>query len=578
MACESWDLTFRGMIPERTYFYRVLPLGLGSAYVESLTGYIARIAEAHSVSTGMLVRCELLPRIRAAFPTQAVMPARDSTFIYESHVLNGTGDTARSWVQLLQRLTGVDSLDGLTLLAWGQVISNQSLIRQVRAWCPSCYENWSRSDLPIYEPLLWTIGAVSYCPLHRRPLRENCPHCQGTQHPLSARLLPGYCGRCRGWLGDDAGLSATTDEVNRGVATAEGIGELLLAASRMASLPSRDHLRRNLQVAVDTLADGSKSRFCRATGTSFGSVSCWLSASGRIQIDDLVNLSVQLTVSPLRLLSERVPVNSFENAREIFSNCARKRRVESIPLRPAVRQSSRGSMAALLPPRELIKNAFAEALDQPAPCSVRSIAWKLGYRYETSLYRRFPELAHALVIHNARLKERRTKELRDPLAAALRETPPPTIPEMARRLGWTVMALRYRFPSFCSALVARIPERKRFFADRVRVILDAALREEPAPSTDVVAKRAGRSADYLRTIHGDLWRQVAARRTEWKTDEGAKRRTEFQDQIHGAVIELCRQGVTPSRQRVFASISNPVMKSSYILGRQIAATLGKVNR
>ena len=114
-AYESWDLRSREL-PERTYLYHLQPLGVGSAYVESLTGYIARLANAHSVSIGALLSHELLPRIRAASPTP--IATTNSTFVYDSQVLNGTGETARNWVQLLQQLTGVGFLDRLTLLPW----------------------------------------------------------------------------------------------------------------------------------------------------------------------------------------------------------------------------------------------------------------------------------------------------------------------------------------------------------------------------------------------------------------------------------------------------------------------------
>ncbi|GEM_PF-5397605 len=42
---ESWDLK-KLAIPSRSRLYQLEPIGIGTPYVESLTGYISRLAEA----------------------------------------------------------------------------------------------------------------------------------------------------------------------------------------------------------------------------------------------------------------------------------------------------------------------------------------------------------------------------------------------------------------------------------------------------------------------------------------------------------------------------------------------------
>jgi hypothetical protein len=576
-ACESWDLRLREL-PERTYFYHLQPLGVGSACVESLTGYIARLADAHNVSTGVLLSRELLPRIRAASPTP--IATTSSTFVYDAQVLNGTGETSRNWVQLLQRMTGIGSLDRLTLLPWRQVISHQSLFRRTRAWCPSCYSDWTRSSLPIYEPLLWTIGTVSHCPVHRRALKEQCPYCQRTLHPLSARFRPGYCCLCQGWLGDEVASPGSTNEAAHGVARAEGIGELLSAAPQMTCPPHSGYLKHNLQLCIDELAAGSKSRFCRMTGISFDSLSYCLSESGRIRVDALVSVCAQAGVSPLLLLSEYVPTGTFEGVRERAARGDPRKESGGTEAQPRVGVPESVSKPALSPPpsSKVTKAALRRALNESAPVTVRTVARQLGYAYESTVYRRFPELSRALAIKNARFKQQRAERLSATFAAALQESPPPTIPEIARRLRWSVEALRYRFPEFCAALVSRLPERKLFFNEQVRSMLSHALSEEPAPSMKTVAQKVGRSVDHLRTTHADLCRAITARYMEHKTVQADRRRMEFQEQIQRAIIQLCERGVFPSRQRVLASIPNPVMKSTFVLDRQIAMAVGNLQR
>lgn len=51
---DSWSLS-SSPIPPRSRLYSLEPIGIGTALVESLSGYVARLAEAHSVSVGDLV-------------------------------------------------------------------------------------------------------------------------------------------------------------------------------------------------------------------------------------------------------------------------------------------------------------------------------------------------------------------------------------------------------------------------------------------------------------------------------------------------------------------------------------------
>jgi TniQ len=60
MTYESWNCD-SPLFPARSYLYHLPPLGVGTQMVESLTGYLCRLAEAHSVPASVLVRRELLP-------------------------------------------------------------------------------------------------------------------------------------------------------------------------------------------------------------------------------------------------------------------------------------------------------------------------------------------------------------------------------------------------------------------------------------------------------------------------------------------------------------------------------------
>ena len=75
-------------IPTRSRLYSLEPMNVGTAEVESLTGYVARIAEAHCVTVSDLVGAELS---HPACPTSLFTPYPGkgrSNFFYTAVVLS----------------------------------------------------------------------------------------------------------------------------------------------------------------------------------------------------------------------------------------------------------------------------------------------------------------------------------------------------------------------------------------------------------------------------------------------------------------------------------------------------------
>lgn len=243
---ESWESS-RVSLSGRSYLYALAPIGVNTAAVESLTGYIARLAAAHAVETGILVNHELLPRIPY---TKGVRAGQTPTklprysFYIEAHTLNGMGRRSRLWVSLLEKLTCIRRLDLLTALPWSDAISCMHL-RKNRAWCPLCYGGENSPAQSAYEPLLWAFQIVTVCPNHRRQLDSNCPACGRTQYVFSSKTRPGYCSRCQCWLGRKP-ESSTYDDLTEQIRIAEMVGELL---ARSPSLPPGfdfDLFRKNI--------------------------------------------------------------------------------------------------------------------------------------------------------------------------------------------------------------------------------------------------------------------------------------------------------------------------------------------
>ena len=139
---DSWSLS-SVPIPPRSQLYALEPIGVGTALVESLSGYVARLAEAHSVSVGDLVGRVLsdVPNPNSAIITSAAKAGRVGGHGFRacSYTVNGVTDRATKWVHALEAATSRRDLRYLTLLPFRYALPDH-LFHQHRAWCSPCFE------------------------------------------------------------------------------------------------------------------------------------------------------------------------------------------------------------------------------------------------------------------------------------------------------------------------------------------------------------------------------------------------------------------------------------------------------
>jgi TniQ len=213
--CETWNLE-ASRVSARTRLYSMPPIAVGTAVAESLTSYVARLAEAHALELRHLLRWEVYPRME---------PRRS----LRRWALNGNGSMTRKAVVALEALTGRGDLRYLTFVSWSQALNVTPMLRRGKAWCPRCYAEWRRSGQVFYEPLLWMVRAVSSCRVHDVSLATECPFpdCRAQSSPLSARPRPGYCNVCHRWLGSDTTGRSPQDRAEMG--DADHVVGLLIA-------------------------------------------------------------------------------------------------------------------------------------------------------------------------------------------------------------------------------------------------------------------------------------------------------------------------------------------------------------
>lgn len=505
---EAWEVSCPN-IGQRSYLYPLAPIGVGTAAVESLTGYISRLAIAHAVKTGALVIHELRARIpctRGVSAGKASQNLSHGSFYVDAHSLNGVGIRARAWVSQLEQLTGVPRLDLLTVLPWANVISCVHLLRTRRVWCPSCYGAEGCSAQPPYERLLWAFQTVTACPVHHQVLESTCPSCGRPQYVLSFRSRPGYCSRCYRWLGR-AGESAAADPgLTESIAVAEMVGGLLAVSSTLPADFRVDLLLENVRRLV--WAAGGYRRL-RAEVPGFF-LRGWIQLGSIPRMDSLVRLSRRVGVSLVRLLTQRI--NTRKKTRQLNTpqKCPWKAhyRVASGIVEDALRAALQAAVPPSLQeiagqvgyrsvyplqfryralcdevvrkrrdamrsaytsptrapvPRERIEKALTAELGKPGFTDLRAVAASVGLSCRRRLYKDFHDLRAAIVAKNATIRRRRLEASRSALTtvveaslgSAFQQQPVPTVEQVARSLGYaTAKPLTSRFPELCLQLRA----------------------------------------------------------------------------------------------------------------------------
>src|SRR6266516_6481443 len=101
-----WNLA-EAHLPERSTLYAPAPIGVGTPLCESLTSYLARLAEAHCVYPGVLLQQMIVPfmtelETQGSEAKEHPLWRRDGS---GSHLINVTSPRACSVMSALEMLT-----------------------------------------------------------------------------------------------------------------------------------------------------------------------------------------------------------------------------------------------------------------------------------------------------------------------------------------------------------------------------------------------------------------------------------------------------------------------------------------
>lgn len=441
-------------IPQCSRLYSLEPIGVGTQNVESLTGYVARLADKHCVPTGLLILSELGSLIKPGYEFNSKYKAIEQ--IYSSNAargttrtLNGTGSCAARFAQALSRLTGVSDLRFLTLLTWAGVLPWMGLLRPVKAWCPICYQEWQHAGQVIYEPLLWAMRAITVCPIHYQRLLNQCPHCHKQFRPLEWRSRPSYCSKCGGWLGMKTMVNACgdeellEDELQWQLHVIDQLGKLIASAPLLSSDPPRERVTKNIRACVNQVTQKNLSELARLLRKSPRHIQTWYTGKHIPQLNTLLLFCDCLEISLVDLL-----------AKEIWASDS-----DTSPISLQGKRPQHPQFSIYMPSNyEEIKQGLAVALYEEPPQSVKQVIKRLGVSDGGNFYYHFSDLCCVIASRYTKYKKAQfLEERRLALERVFKENecPPPSLQEVARRFKYNPTTLQRNFPDLCHAISAR---------------------------------------------------------------------------------------------------------------------------
>jgi TniQ len=604
---ETWRLDDGPDMPERRRFYPMRSIGIGTSEVESLTGYVARLAEAHVLSVGDMVGREPVNLPRREKPLRNPRPKTHLFHAY-SYAINGASGTARSWASSFERITGVSGLELLTLLPLRWTLSDMSLFRRHRAWCPQCYEEDHRNGI-VYERLLWSLRAVTVCSKHAVLLELRCPICRKELPPLAVRSRPGHCSACGEWLGREKSTASASSEMGEDQLefyTAPAVGDLL-ASMNFRGRVRAPRFRRNLRTCILRLTAGNGNAFAEITHTPRTTLRTWLD-DGLPQLDALLRFTFHLGISVKYLLISRglhevdwADVKSRISNNRCNAKCYRTSEMVRKLLREALQDDACPSVPELgarlgykrserlrqvspelcrqltrrhrachrthwwrepgakrIAELDRMRSLLEHSLKQHPPISVRRIAAQLGYSGGNAgfISRRFPDLCQSISNRLEAWKKRRTEELRAVAISATAEQPPPTLRELSRRLGFqTSTTLRYWAPDLADLLLKKRSEYMAAEKARCHAVLTAVLTEYPAPTLNSVARRLQCSNSFLNEHHPELCHAIAARHSREQKQMKRQRLRFLDDEVLEIARKLRARGLNPTQPRIVSLLS-----------------------
>ena len=272
---------------------KVVPRGVGTGQLESLTGYAARISARIAVPALVFVR-------------RAFEDARDSVGALTPSAVNAAarrlnvGQRGSDVALAVGRLTGHPDLRRLSYFAFIELfgVGERGVLARRRRWCPTC---WVGDGPEPYERKVWWLALVEVCHVHRCLLESRCPTCARLQPTLPRAVRIHICSYCGHDLYPSAVVSGTGPAFDRMLWYARQ-GAHLVHAGEAIALSGSDE-SESMRKAYGHLADLARDRDLSGVQRFFAEE---LHRTTESKLEALMSALWRLQVSVLDLFSPAV--------------------------------------------------------------------------------------------------------------------------------------------------------------------------------------------------------------------------------------------------------------------------------
>lgn len=381
---DSWNIDYPN-IPTRSRLFSLEPIGIGTPYVESLSSFIIRLAEVHCVPTGTLVKNEIASQIPKTYQSTELFSMR-----HLACSVNGTGLMTSDLVNSLKQLTQQTQLQFLTLLPWKNLFPQRNLLRQMKGWCPLCYQEWKENKQKIYDPLIWNINIVTICPYHQIYLSTNCCQCHQNLPIFPSNSRHGYCPKCQTWLGSTININhlnqdnISQEELEWDLWITDQIQALLTQTPQLFNLLSiPDIISQCLRYYIQQLTQENITHFASYLNIRKNKIWMWQKGDCLPQIDMTLKICFDLNLSLIDFLN-RKNIDSKSDIINYIPNLINEQNIKTKKNPKVFNQ-------------ELIKHRLHQFLSDNTspPLSVTKIAKILGHNRRVIL-RHFPTLCQQI--------------------------------------------------------------------------------------------------------------------------------------------------------------------------------------
>lgn len=382
---DIYDTLIINEIELTTYpFYDICPIVSYGKDRESLTSFMLRLANVHCVTLGKLTANMFTPNLKERYSK--------NPYRFPPPHLNGFGKLTDLTLDALENLSGLRNTSTLTLKGFEFVFSMKSLLKNKRAWCPSCLQDMKDECSIIYEKLIWNITKYDVCIRHQTRLLDTCYNCGKNQETIPNNGQNGHCQHCNSWLGrksknkiEENILYKAIDEVT--YFKSKQIEEILdYYSNKQIDLS-------NLTRAFKKIDEASRFEIQRQDlcvfnlGIPYVTFNNYCNGTGRVALENLLEISWKLNVSALKLLENR-PFDYTLN------------KSDYIPRKRKYNHSSDS---------ERVERFLKEMLDSSEYIPITIFEDQLNIS-TTTLRKRFPDLVQKIIMKNNLLRKENGKK------------------------------------------------------------------------------------------------------------------------------------------------------------------------